>query len=214
MVMNGAVLSLVIIIVYVIALMQYCDGQIFQTDINLLDDYDNKLMDARTVAFISLVWSENVRSYTSRSFDKPVWVNLLGNMQMQKAILMAQLALYAAVLIPYFSDKILKLRGIAVGIEGWLLALIGPIGCVILCEICKLLTAYQKKQYQEELALLHKAGVEHHQPVRKASSHHHIVKAKSMKDNSPVSAEKKADVGGKKTTSKKGLCNCFRFGCV
>merc|ERR1712238_560132 len=34
MVMNGAVLSLVIIIVYIIALMNYCDGKIFQADIN------------------------------------------------------------------------------------------------------------------------------------------------------------------------------------
>jgi len=40
---------------------------------------DSKLMDARTVAFISLVWSENVRSYTSRSFDQPAWINLFGN---------------------------------------------------------------------------------------------------------------------------------------
>merc|ERR1719270_2408341 len=78
MVMNGAVLSAVIIVVYILSLMHYCDGKIMQTDINLLPDYDSKLMDARTVAFISLVWSENVRSYTSRSFDQPVWVNLLG----------------------------------------------------------------------------------------------------------------------------------------
>merc|ERR1712127_1157273 len=126
------VLSAVIIGVYVVALMNYCEGQILQADISLLDDYDNKLMDARTVAFISLVWSENVRSYTSRSFDKPVWVNLLGNKEMQKAICLAQIALYVAVLVPYFSDMILGLRGIAVGIFGWLLALVGPIGCVVL----------------------------------------------------------------------------------
>merc|ERR1711992_94492 len=100
MVMNGAVLSAVIIFVYVIALMYYCDGQIFQSDINQLPNYNGKLMDARTVAFISLVWSENVRSYTSRSFDQPVWVNFLGNEQMQKAICMAQVALYVAVLVP------------------------------------------------------------------------------------------------------------------
>merc|ERR1719464_723217 len=122
--MNGAVLSAVIIVVYIIALMNYCDGQILQADINLLDDYNNKLMDARTVAFISLVWSENVRSYTSRSFDQPVWVNLLGNIQMQKAICMAQIALYLAVLVPVFSDTILGLRGVAVGIYGWFLALV------------------------------------------------------------------------------------------
>merc|ERR1719512_343698 len=100
MVMNGAVLSAVIIVVYVIALMHYCDGMILQSDINMLEDYDNKLMDARTVAFISLVWSENVRSYTSRSFQNPVWHNFLGNSNMQKAIILAQVALYLAVLVP------------------------------------------------------------------------------------------------------------------
>merc|ERR1711972_1150796 len=123
-----------------------------QSDINALEDYDNKLMDARTVAFISLVWSENVRSYTSRSFQNPVWVNFLGNASMQKAIFLAQAALYAAVLIPFFSDRILGLRGIAVGLWGWGVALLGPIGCVILCELCKLITAWQSRQYQKELA--------------------------------------------------------------
>jgi len=157
MFMNGAVLSAVIIVVYIIALTLYCEGMIFQDDINMLDDYNNKLMDARTVAFISLVWSENVRSYTSRSFDNPVWVNFLGNVQMQKAIVMAQLALYAAVLIPGFCDMILGLRGAAVGIGGWLLALVGPIGCVTLCELCKLITKMQKNQYQQELALRQQA---------------------------------------------------------
>merc|ERR1712012_1441466 len=153
MFMNGGVLSAVIIVVYVISLMQYCDGEIFQAAINELPDYNNKLMDARTVAFISLVWSENVRSYTSRSFDQPVWVNLWGNIQMQKAIVMAQIALYLAVLLPVFSDLILGLRGVAVGVYGWLLALIGPVGCVVLCELCKLITKMQKQQYQEQLAL-------------------------------------------------------------
>merc|ERR1739844_274669 len=131
-----------------ISLIHYCDGKVMQADINLLEDYDHKLMDARTVAFISLVWSENVRSYTSRSFDQPVWVNLLGNWQMQKAILMAQVCLYVAVLVPYFSDMILGLRGIAIGGFGWLLAIVGPVGCVILCELCKLITKLQKQNYQ------------------------------------------------------------------
>merc|ERR1719394_1169646 len=118
MFMNGAVLSAVIIVVYIVALMQYCDGEIFQVAINLIPNYNDKLMDARTVAFISLVWSENVRSYTSRSFDQPVWVNFLGNEQMQKAIVMAQVCLYVAVLLPYFSDMILKLRGVKIGLYG------------------------------------------------------------------------------------------------
>merc|ERR1719450_1880313 len=105
--MNGAVLSAVIIGVYIVSLMHYCDGQVFQADIDKLEDFDSKLMDARTVAFISLVWSENIRSYTSRSFDKPVWHDILGNVNMQKAIIMAQICLYAAVLLPFFSTDIL-----------------------------------------------------------------------------------------------------------
>merc|ERR1712241_1408388 len=157
MVPNGAVLSAVIICVYIIALLHYCDGQILQSDINQLPNYNDKLMDARTVAFISLVWSENVRSYTSRSFDQPVWVNFLGNEQMQKAIVMAQVCLYLAVLVPYFSDMILGLRGVAVGIYGWLLAVVGPVGCVVLCELCKVITKMQKQTYQAQLALQQEA---------------------------------------------------------
>jgi len=152
MVMNGAVLSLVIIGVYVAALVMYCDGSVFQDDIASLDDAETKLMDARTVAFISLVWAENTRSYTSRSFDKPVWRNVLGNVQMQKAIVLAQICLYAAVLAPYFSDKILQLRGTAIGLEGWGLALAGPLGCLVLCEACKVITALQAQSYQRALA--------------------------------------------------------------
>merc|ERR1719270_242632 len=203
MVMNGAVLSAVIILVYIIALLHYCDGEIFQADINELPDYNNKLMDARTVAFISLVWSENVRSYTSRSFDQPVWVNLWGNVQMQKAIVMAQIALYLAVLLPYFSDMILGLRGIAIGGKGWGIALAGPVGCVVLCEICKLLTKYQKEQYQAELAKRQNAmagpGV-----VRAVSSRGVPTKVKSnvMKVPNPQSNQRE-DVSPK-TAGKSG----------
>jgi len=157
MVLNGAVLSAVIIAVYFVSLIHYCDGQILQTEIAQIEDYNSKLMDARTVAFISLVWSENIRSYTSRSFNRPVWNNILGNQQMQKAIILAQLCLYVAVLVPFFSDKILGLRGVAIGIFGWLLALVGPIGCLVLCEACKLITAYQVEQYQKGLAMRHLA---------------------------------------------------------
>jgi len=151
MVMNGVVLSVVIICVYIGALMYYC-GKVFQDDIQLLEDFENHLMDARTVAFISLVWAENVRSYTSRSFNRPVWKNFFGNPEMQKAIFVAQICLYAAVLLPYFSDKILGLRGLHIGGHGWLMAAAGPIGCLLLCEACKVITAYQMQNYQRALA--------------------------------------------------------------
>jgi len=157
MVLNGAVLSAVIIAVYIISLMLYCDGRVFQADIDQLEGFQPKLMNARTVAFISLVWSENVRSYTSRSFDKPIWHNVLGNVHMQKAIVMAQVCLYVAVLVPFFSTDILQLRGLDVGITGWLLALLGPIGCLVLCEACKLITAFQMQRHQRTLAEHHAA---------------------------------------------------------
>merc|ERR1719422_1380350 len=220
MVMNGAVLSAVIILVYVIALLHYCDGEVFQTAINQLENYKEKLMDARTVAFISLVWSENVRSYVSRSFDQPVWVNLLGNMQMQKAIVMAQVALYLAVLVPYFSDMILGLRGVAVGIFGWLLAVVGPVGCVVLCELCKLITKMQKETYQAQLALQQEA--EAHgasMMVRKVSSQRSTPTkiTSSAKIAEPVASGEVSSKPVKPTASTRrhsttrGLCQCLRF---
>ena len=74
-----------------------CKGKVFQSDIDKLDNFDSKLMDARTVAVVSLVWSENIRSYTSRSFDKPVWHDVLGNKHMQKAILFSVIVIINAV---------------------------------------------------------------------------------------------------------------------
>ena len=52
---NGAVLSLVIAIVYIVALMYYCDGAILQGDLKSVDYHRERLMAARTVTFISLV---------------------------------------------------------------------------------------------------------------------------------------------------------------
>ena len=153
MVMNGMVLTTVIVAVYLISLMNFCDGEFLQANIYLLDDYETKLSLAQTVAFISLVWSENIRAYISRSFTNPMWHDVLGNKEMQKAIVLAQICLYAAVLTPYLSDKILGLRGLEIGVFGWALAIIGPVGCFILSEGCKLISAYQARKYQDSLAI-------------------------------------------------------------
>merc|ERR1711972_852337 len=75
----------------------------------------------------------------------------------QKAIVLAQLCLYIAVLLPFFSDQILQLSGVGIGPFGWLLALAGPIGCLVLCEVCKLITAAQVRNYQRGLAKRHQA---------------------------------------------------------
>jgi potassium/sodium efflux P-type ATPase len=152
MVLNGAVLYIVVIAVYLCALMKYCDGFILQDDISMLPDSNEKLADARTVAFVSLVFCENVRSYISRSFDQPIWHCLFGNVEMHKAIFMAQVALWAAVLIPGFSETILELRGLHIGGWGYFVALGGPLGTIILCELCKLVTGVQMRSYQRRLA--------------------------------------------------------------
>merc|ERR1711953_401355 len=149
--MNGAILSAVIIGVYVIALQHFCDGNIIQTDILKIDDFDANLAKARTVAFISLVYSENIRAYIARSFDRPFWVNLCGNKEMLKAIVLAQIALYVAVLVPGVSDKILGLRGLDIGLWGWAVSLIGPVLTVVLCELAKIITHLQVRQYQAKL---------------------------------------------------------------
>jgi len=161
---NGILLSAVIIGVYVTALYHYCDGLIFQDDILpdcMEDDIECEseletmrllMNNARTVAFIALVWSENFRAYASRSFDRPVWVNLCGNKYMQLALVSAQVALYVAVLVPGFSDKILELRGTSIGLWGWLFAFVGPLGTVILCEVFKLVTARQMHAYESTKA--------------------------------------------------------------
>lgn len=173
-IVNGAILTAVIIGVYVLCLIHFCEGQIFQNDILMLDGFEEKLANARTVAFISLVFSENIRAYISRSFEKHCWVNFLGNVHMQKAIVAAQIALLCAVLVPFFSDKILGLRGISIGIWGWIVSLLGPLGTLILCELYKILTQYQVQQYQEQLRLKAEAEEEkfrqEHPPWKKTGS--------------------------------------------
>jgi len=157
---NGILLSIVIIGVYAAALYNYCGGFVLQSDIlpscdagdvaceQELDFMRDQMNNARTVAFIALVWSENFRAYASRSFDRPFYENLLGNKYMQYAACSAQLALYIAVLVPGFSDKILELRGLSIGLWGWLFALAGPLGTLVLCELFKIVTARQMRAYE------------------------------------------------------------------
>merc|ERR1712151_1181065 len=83
--------------------------------------------------------------------DQPFWVNLCGNKQMLKAIILAQLALYIAVLVPGVSDKILGLRGLDIGLWGWAVSLIGPVATLVLCELAKIITHFQVRRYQRKL---------------------------------------------------------------
>ncbi|CAE7781768.1 unnamed protein product, partial [Symbiodinium pilosum] len=155
--LNGFVLSVVIIAVYTIALHHYL-GVVFLEDIlkakedkgESQGEVDDQLAKARTVAFISLVFCENVRAYICRSFSQPVWVDLCTNPVMQRAVLVAQVAMLCAVLIPFFSDQILGLDGLHIGLWGWLFSLTGPAATLVLCELSKLLTKWQMKRYQRQ----------------------------------------------------------------
>merc|ERR1712151_1438829 len=89
---------------YVFSLLKYCDGDILQkailsgtTDVEW-ESQRAQINNARTVAFIALVWSENVRAYCSRSFDQPIWKQFCANSIMQYAVVIAQGALYTLVL--------------------------------------------------------------------------------------------------------------------
>merc|ERR1711988_1005777 len=122
-----------------------------QDIVHNVHNYKFKLAQARTVAFIALVYAENIRAYIARYFDKPFWTNLCGNWQMQKAIILAQIALYIAVLVPVLSDEILKLNGMDIGLWGWAMSAIGPDETLVLCELAKIITYYQAKWYDRRL---------------------------------------------------------------
>lgn len=71
---------------------------------------------------------------------------------MQWAILLAQVAMFSAVLIPFFSEEILGLRGMHIVWWGWGVALAGPVATLILCELCKIISHFQIQQHQRRLA--------------------------------------------------------------
>merc|ERR1712146_623135 len=108
-----------------------------------------QLAKARTVAFIALVWSENVRAYTSRSFEKFFVVDLLSNKYMQRAIGLAQAALYLALFLPGLSD-ILELKGIEIDSHGWFAAFLGAVATLALCEASKLARQFMTMQKMKD----------------------------------------------------------------
>jgi magnesium-transporting ATPase (P-type) len=111
---------------------------------------------ARTVAFIALVWAENLRAYTARSFTRPIWVNMFSNPTMNKAIMGAQFALYCGLFIPGLHDSVMGLYPLGEGSPfawsdghsdtiqwwGWVLAAIGALVCMTGCEIYKFYVSF------------------------------------------------------------------------
>ena len=103
---------------------------------------------ARTTAFIALVWAENFRAYSSRSFENGVWVGTFSNPSMNKAILIAQAALYIALYVPGLNE-VLGLYVDEIHGFGWVLAIIGSLACLFFCEMYK----YVAGKYVEQEAL-------------------------------------------------------------
>ncbi len=92
---------------------------------------------ARTCAFIALVWAENFRAYSSRSFENGVWVGMFSNPQMNKAIIVAQVSLYTALWLPGLNEDVLGLYVSEIHGFGWALALGGAFACLVFCELYK-----------------------------------------------------------------------------
>jgi potassium/sodium efflux P-type ATPase len=134
----------------------------------LNEEFVDGLVLARTAAFISLVYSENVRAYTSRSFTDPVWVDLCANTSMQKAIFFAQVALYCAVFIPGLNSDIFELDGKGIGLEGWIAAWLGGLSTLIFCELYKWGTHGQVKLAEKKVADKLKAADEERQALAEA----------------------------------------------
>eukprot|EP00873_Tetraselmis_striata_P018873 jgi/Tetstr1/439137/TSEL_027589.t1 len=102
-----------------------------------LDCIEKSIRRARTTAFISLVWAEGMRAYSSRSFENPVWVNMFSNKYMNYAVLLAQVTLLLALFIPGLNTEVLQLYVYEIQGFGWFLAFIGAFTALVLCEIYK-----------------------------------------------------------------------------
>jgi magnesium-transporting ATPase (P-type) len=112
------------------------------------------LIRARTTAFVCVVFCENIRAYTSRSFDQPVYKGCLDNKAMQRAIFTAQICLYIVIFLPVLSDTIMTLGGqdlLMNAPEGFVFAVIGAIACLALCELYKVIVAIQVKSFKDTL---------------------------------------------------------------
>ena len=58
-----------------------------------------------------MTFSENIRAYTSRSFEQPFYVDFFTNVSMQWAIFMAEAAMWFVLFCPFVSDTVFSLEG-------------------------------------------------------------------------------------------------------
>lgn len=67
--------------------------------------YPESITHARTIVFATLITSELLRAFSSRSFDRPIWkIGIKSNMKMVYAILISFSMLIAVLYIPFLHD--------------------------------------------------------------------------------------------------------------
>ena len=112
-------------------------------DDNLKECTKFAIRKARTVAFIALVWAENLRAYSARSFTKPIWENMFSNPTMNKAVFLGQICLYCGLFLPGLSNGVLDLHPLpraghdGIQAYGWGIAVCGALSCLLGCELYK-----------------------------------------------------------------------------
>jgi magnesium-transporting ATPase (P-type) len=112
-------------------------------DDNLKECTKFAIRKARTVAFIALVWAENLRAYSARSFTKPIWNNMFSNPTMNKAVFLGQICLYCGLFLPGLSSGVLDLHPLpraghdGIQAYGWGIAVCGALSCLLGCELYK-----------------------------------------------------------------------------
>jgi hypothetical protein len=109
-----------------------------------------------------------MRAYVSRSFHRPIWEGMLSNPAMQKAIFLAQAALYIFICVPGLSNDVMKLDGRGLPWVGWVAGIGGGFGCLTLCELYKpfvkrQIEAHQKTipTFDEQIRKYHDNGLIH-----------------------------------------------------
>jgi magnesium-transporting ATPase (P-type) len=172
---SGTILTVCALIVYCCSLLLF----VGETDLTVIADMINDecngeihgctdskttegLLWARTTAFICVVWCENFRAYVSRSFHRPVWEGMFSNPAMQKAIFMAQCALYLVICAPVLSTDIMRLDGVTLPWQGWITGIGGAFACLTMCELYKPFVNRQKMAYQSKIPTVEEQVAAYH----------------------------------------------------
>lgn len=86
---------------------------------------------------MAVTFAENIRAYTSRSFEQPFYIDFWTNVSMQYAILMAETAMWFVLFCPFVSEVVFELEGKHLSWHGFAFALSAAVACVIFCELYK-----------------------------------------------------------------------------